>query len=302
MEYNSEIMADIEKVGWLSDQDFEICQRSVSIPCVDIVPVRPDPYNPYRISEVGLILRKTPEGKLSWCHIGGRKQLNETNAQALSRQLYDTLGPNILFLANPYQQPHYVADTLRQSRPTIARLDAPAYDLRKHATALTFAKRVEGNPDPRGEAEDFKWFQINELPSTSDFGFNIGPVIRFTVAKLEQRLRSNQHAYYGDDEFYPEMGPQAYFEELSYYLKGNEIRQHFKSYSDELEHFIADLSTSEHIVDSETVMSLRIYLMEEKPRVKYPNLEIILETRRQLQMQMEEYDELIEDLNRTEIA
>jgi hypothetical protein len=62
------------------------------------------------------------------------------------------------------------------------------YDPRKHAIALTYtaACELDGKPEVSGEAIDFRWWSIDDLPGIN-FGFGQGEAVA-RVLKSEGRL------------------------------------------------------------------------------------------------------------------
>jgi hypothetical protein len=58
-------------------------------------------------------------------------------------------------------------------------------DPRKHAVSLTYSAECEctGAPEARGEAHEFGWFGIGQLPGL-DFGFGQGEVVARVLKKL----------------------------------------------------------------------------------------------------------------------
>jgi len=61
-------------------------------------------------------------------------------------------------------------------------------DPRKHAVSLTYSAAcdVTGEPEPQGEAYEFRWFGLDQLPGL-DFGFGQGEV----VARVTQEARTD---------------------------------------------------------------------------------------------------------------
>ncbi|MGN6368777.1 MAG: DUF4916 domain-containing protein [Phycisphaerae bacterium] len=171
-----------EAFPFLSPTDYARIQQSMPIPCIDILPLQlHPPTGAPSIPHIGLILRNTPQNKKAWCLVGGRLFRNESIADCISRQLHQTLGPNIRFQLDPDPQPLYLAQYFPTPHPT-----APhCIDLRQHSLAPTFAIPIEGTPLPQDEASDFQWFPINALPSPTDIGFNQDRVIAACLAKLQ---------------------------------------------------------------------------------------------------------------------
>jgi ADP-ribose pyrophosphatase YjhB (NUDIX family) len=153
--------------GWVSNSRWAVIQDTVPIPCVDVLLIKTVRA---RISAVGLIYRHTPEGP-GWCLIGGRLLLNEPFRVAVARHVRETLGPRVRCILSKMPEPVLVAEyfSLKRKRSL--------FDARKHAVAIVFQARVKGVIKPRGEALDFRWFDIDRLPKPSAFGFGQKKVV-----------------------------------------------------------------------------------------------------------------------------
>jgi ADP-ribose pyrophosphatase YjhB (NUDIX family) len=117
------------------------------------------------MEKIGLIFRATPHQGERWCLVGGRLWRNETMAEAIARQLRETLGPGIAFSLDSDPQPQYVAQYFPAVR-SVGTLDP-----RQHALTPTFVIPVTGDPVATGEAIDFRWFDPARLPDPHEFGF-----------------------------------------------------------------------------------------------------------------------------------
>ena len=159
---------------WLSDADWAWAQAHLPISCVDLLPVR---IVQGRLAAVGLILRDTPAGP-GWCLAGGRILRGESVAEAATRHLQTTLGHDLAFDGVDWEHPNDVAQyftTRREGHPV---------DPRRHSVALTYAVAIRGTPRPTGEANEFQWFFVDELPTK--FGFDQDLVVSRVIAGLEQ--------------------------------------------------------------------------------------------------------------------
>lgn len=145
--------------GFLPASLWADIQQHVPIVCVDVLPMRNDR------TEYGLILRETADEGQKLCLVGGRILRNETVAEAVSRQLLTTLGPDISFDPGDDPQPAYVAQYFPEPRPD------HSWDSRKHAVALTFVIDIAGSITPREEALDFVWRPVQEPPLRAEMGF-----------------------------------------------------------------------------------------------------------------------------------
>lgn len=151
---------------------YEQIEQSVPIVCVDFVPYRGDG----RDRSIGLILRESPHGRV-WCHLGGRIWRGETTRNALRRHAQDTLTVDLELPTNP--QPAYVYEWFPSD---IAPRDGTFYgdDPRKHSVGLSYVVKMDGHPQPRNEALDFRYFTADELPTPLWPG-TLGPLRRMSV-------------------------------------------------------------------------------------------------------------------------
>jgi ADP-ribose pyrophosphatase YjhB (NUDIX family) len=162
--------------GWIPNELYKSIEASVPIVCVDVLL---SPYdNP---KQIGLIHRTTYDDGFGWCLIGGRVLRDESLADAVDRHVLATLGDSIRVVRSSM---HLGAVIEYFSKPGLGDF----HDPRKHAVALTYAAKCEfhGEPEVHGEAIDFRWFSIDDLPDI-DFGFGQGEAVA-RVLKSEGRL------------------------------------------------------------------------------------------------------------------
>lgn len=153
------------KAKWVSDKDWENIKKTIPIVCVDIIPFRNLQKSEKTLNlEIGLILRLAPIIK-KWCFIGGRILKDETISDAIHRQLRETLGINIKYNLEKDPQPIYVAQYFGKKTSYYG------FDPRQHAVGLTYFLNIEGEAKASGEALDFRWFNINQMPLHAEFGF-----------------------------------------------------------------------------------------------------------------------------------
>lgn len=146
---------------------FSTVSKLVPISCVDVLP-----YREVRDSiEVGLIRRKDPFGALVWTMVGGGIHRRESIAEAASRHITLTLGPNVRWEEPDYSSPDAVGEYFPVP------MTHAGFDPRKHAIALTYAIPLSGPVSPNGEALDFHWFSENDIPFP-EVGFRQADVIR----------------------------------------------------------------------------------------------------------------------------
>jgi len=165
---------------WLEKKEWEHIQGIIPIVCVDILPIQ-FAERGKKVKTFGLILRETPHQGQKWCTIGGRLLYGESLAEAIARQLHETLGNDITFKVSDDQQPVYVA---QYASGTQIRHGFDAIDPRQHAIGLTYCVEVNGNMYPQGEAFDFKWFQHDNLPSSEHFGFHQDRIVNAVRLKV----------------------------------------------------------------------------------------------------------------------
>jgi ADP-ribose pyrophosphatase YjhB (NUDIX family) len=147
---------------WLSESAWRAVQQRIPITCVDVLPVRGKTADSY---EVGLILRDTPHQGQRWCLIGGRLLLNESLRSAAIRQIREALGSSVSCILEKSPQPLWVAQYVPEEHAGYP------FDPRQHAIGLTFPVRLNGTACPTGEALDFQWFNVKQLPKKSSVGF-----------------------------------------------------------------------------------------------------------------------------------
>ena len=141
-------------VTFLPEALYAQIEQSIPIVAVDFVPL--DAVT----ARIGLILRESPFGRV-WCHLGGRVLYGETIEAALRRQAQITLGVDARLDRDP--QPDYVYQWFP---PAVAPIDGTPHgdDPRKHSIGLAFIVELVGEPQQAGEALDFAYFDVKELP------------------------------------------------------------------------------------------------------------------------------------------
>lgn len=161
---------------WIPEEEYEFIRASVPIVCVDVL------LSPHDApGQIGLIRRATYDGSFGWCLIGGAVLRNEPLFDAVDRHVHATLGGNIRVVRSTM---HLGAVIEYFSEPGLGDF----YDPRKHAVAITYTAGCEfnGKPEAAGEAIDFHWFSIDDLPRI-DFGFGQGEAVARAL-KSEGRL------------------------------------------------------------------------------------------------------------------
>jgi ADP-ribose pyrophosphatase YjhB (NUDIX family) len=155
---------------WMPATDYDLIRARVPILCVDVL-LSPagDP------QKVGMIKRATPGGD-KWWLVGGRVLRNEPLLAAVGRHVAATLGPAVRLDRSTL----VMADVIEYfTEPGIG----PFLDPRKHSVAPTYACECMGGAEPLGEALEFAWFNVSELPGV-DIGFGGVAVMGRLLAQL----------------------------------------------------------------------------------------------------------------------
>lgn len=148
--------------GWLSDVALTETRSRVPILYVEAIPVRQDAWG--RIEQVGLLLRGSQSGQLSYAFVSGRVLHGESLREALTRNLEKDLG-NAAF---PQLSPDIVPFTVAEYFPLPG--VTPLYDPRQHAVALVYIVPVSGDCQPRQDALEVTWLNPGEAadPDVAD--------------------------------------------------------------------------------------------------------------------------------------
>jgi len=155
---------------------YALVRRAVPIVCVDTLP--------YRMVgadlEAGLIRRVAEDGRSTgWALVGGRVRREETLQEALERHLCGSLGKNAQWhLPYEVERPLFAAQYFPHPRA------GQRPDPRQHAIALSYLVEVTGEVSARGEALDFRWFQLESLPPSHEIVFGQASVIEALVSSL----------------------------------------------------------------------------------------------------------------------
>lgn len=158
---------DIVDAGnrWIPEAKYREILARVPIVCADVL-LSPasDP------DLVGLIKRKTYDGGVGWCLVGGAVLRDESLDHAVVRHVRATLGADVSVDATTITL-RTVAEYFTTPR------DGRLVDPRKHAVALTYTATSTGSPEPLGEALDFAWTPIDALGDVR-WGFGQGRVVQ----------------------------------------------------------------------------------------------------------------------------
>jgi ADP-ribose pyrophosphatase YjhB (NUDIX family) len=174
-------MPDNMTVRMLPDKQWKFVQDSVPICCVDVLPFR---ISASKGAEIGLIWRDTPHQDRRWCFIGGRVFRNESHANAIARQLKETLGPKVRLRTPVNLQPLALCEYFSAPRKNAL------YDPRQHSVALLYSAVIDGTASPRGEGLKFSWFSTGNLPPASEIGFGQRKIMTACLKQLSSMGRS----------------------------------------------------------------------------------------------------------------
>lgn len=143
--------------GWLSEDELRFVRGRMPVLYVEAVPVRLDGLG--NVTEVGLLLRSTPDGHLTRALVSGRVRFGETLREALFRHLENDLGP-MAFPQMPVSlAPAQIAEYFPM--PGITQY----VDERQHAVSLVYVVPVTGSCSPRQDALEVTWLTPEEALS-----------------------------------------------------------------------------------------------------------------------------------------
>ena len=135
--------------GWLPAAEFANISQQIPLVYIDAVPVRVDESGDG--TEVGLLLRVSPENTMTRALVSGRVLYHERIRDAIVRHIEKDLGPMALPQVPPSPQPFTVAEYF----PTMG--VSPYYDPRHHAVSLAYIVPVAGECAPQSAALDLAW-------------------------------------------------------------------------------------------------------------------------------------------------
>lgn len=135
--------------GWFTEVELAEIRGRLPIVYVEAIPVRLDSLG--RIEQVGLMIRSTPEGKLTRAFVSGRVRYGESLREALFRHLENDLGPMAFPQLPVSPVPAQVAEYFPM--PGIS----PYVDDRQHAVSLVYLVPVTGTCEPRQDALEITW-------------------------------------------------------------------------------------------------------------------------------------------------
>lgn len=158
-------------VGWLSEEEIATVRGRMPIVYVDAVPVRVDDAG--NISEVGLLLRVTPDGTVSRAIVSGRVRFGELVRDALIRHIEKDLGsmalPQLPVAPAPFTVAEYFPDASKTG----------FHDPRQHAVSLAYVVPIEGICEPSDSSLDIAWVSPKEV---------MDPLVRAEITSGHDRL------------------------------------------------------------------------------------------------------------------
>ena len=165
--------------GWLSDDELSFVRGRLPVLYVEAVPVRVDGQG--QVTEVGLLLRSTPDGVMTRALVAGRVRYGETLRDALFRHLENDLGPMAFPLIPASPVPAQIAEFF--PLPGIS----PYHDERQHAVSLVYVVPVTGSCSPRQDALEVSWMSPEEAlaPGTlAELAGGRGRLLRQALASV----------------------------------------------------------------------------------------------------------------------
>lgn len=163
--------------SWLSDDDLALARERLPIVYVDAVPVRVDGHG--EVTEVGLLLRGMPDGRISRAVVSGRVLYGERVRDALVRHLEKDLGPVALPRVPASPQPFTVVEYFPSPEVT------GFHDPRQHAVSLAFIVPIDGDCSPSSTALDLVWVTPREAVSEgflAEMAGGQGRLVRMALA------------------------------------------------------------------------------------------------------------------------
>ncbi len=143
--------------SWLSEEELASARERMPVVYVDAVPVRVDGNG--QVTEVGLLLRGMPDGRISRAIVSGRVLYGELVRDALLRHLEKDLGamalPRVPATPQPFTVVEYFPDEHRTG----------FHDPRQHAVSLAYVVPIDGECAPSQDSLDLVWVRPAEASS-----------------------------------------------------------------------------------------------------------------------------------------
>lgn len=141
--------------AWFEPEELAHLRRRLPITYVDVVPVRTDVDG--FVSQVGLLLRASGDGRIVRAIVSGRVLVHESLREAIMRHVEKDLGPMALPRIPVSPAPFTIAEYF----PTPGQ--SPFHDPRQHAISLAYVVPVDGECAPQEDALELTWFEVAEL-------------------------------------------------------------------------------------------------------------------------------------------
>ncbi|GAB3583470.1 NUDIX hydrolase family protein [Calidifontibacter terrae] len=171
---------DTDTTGaWLSRDELRDARERLPILYVDLIPVRVDERSV--VTQVGLLLRGTTEGRIRRELVSGRVLYHERIRDAILRHIEKDLGPMALPQVPLAPQPFSIAEYFPTPGVT------PFHDPRQHAVSLAHVIVVMGDCTPSADSLDLAWLTPQEaidLAATEEMEGGHGVLLRQALAHL----------------------------------------------------------------------------------------------------------------------
>jgi ADP-ribose pyrophosphatase YjhB (NUDIX family) len=140
---------------WFEPDKLAELRRLLPIAYVDVVPVRTDVDG--SVTQVGLLLRASGDGRIVRSIIRGRVLIHETLREAVVRHVDKDLG----YMAMPRIPAGITPFTVAEYFPTPGQ--SLVHDPRQHAISLCYLVPMDGEATPQDDALEFTWFDVAEV-------------------------------------------------------------------------------------------------------------------------------------------
>ncbi|WP_058234343.1 DUF4916 domain-containing protein [Devriesea agamarum] len=141
--------------SWFEPEEIDHLRTLLPMLYVDIVPVRTDTDG--TLTEVGLLLRASGDGRIVRSIVSGRVLVHESLREAIDRHIEKDLGP----MALPSLPVSPMPFTIAEYFPTPGR--SPFTDTRQHAVSLAYIVPIAGDCGPQEDALEIAWFRVPDL-------------------------------------------------------------------------------------------------------------------------------------------
>lgn len=160
----------------LSEEEYEFVTSRIPIVCVDAVL--------YDVAgkKIGLIIRATGSETNRYTLIGGRVNHGESLKESMGRHLKKDLNINdFTYYKCAEEKPVHVHQYIHGDKTPVA--TNFGFDPTKNAIALTYILTTNDYPNPRDEAREFAWLDIEEYKNLT-FGYGQDRVVKILIEYL----------------------------------------------------------------------------------------------------------------------